>query len=228
MTVQSIPTGCSKLDELLGGGIPLGKFTLLYGEAGSGKTTVALQTSVSAARMGFKVLYLDCDRRIPVERLKTFAQKDFEEISKHIIVSRPENFLEQSLILGSLPTMISRDVGLVVVDSITSLYREAVSVEEPFTVNWEFNRQIALLKESAITKNIAVLAISQVRAVIEGGGMEPVARRIMFYWSDVILAFSRTGRPGVVLCEVRKGGIPGRFYARISDRGLTYAKDSFT
>ncbi|MEM2739701.1 MAG: ATPase domain-containing protein [Candidatus Bathyarchaeia archaeon] len=226
--MRSIPTGCSKLDELLGGGIPLGKLTLLYGEAGSGKTTLALQASASAARMGFKVLYLDCDRRIPIERLKTLVQNDFEEISEHIIVSRPESFLEQSLILESLSRMVSRDVGLIVVDSITSLYREAVSVEEPFTVNWEFNRQIAFLKESAVTKNVAVLAVSQVRAVIEGEGVEPVARRIMSYWSDVILAFSRTGRPGFILCEVKKGGTPGRFYARISDKGLTYMEDSST
>lgn len=226
MTVQSIPTGCSKLDELLGGGIPLGKLTLLYGEAGSGKTTIALQTSISAARMGFKVLYLDCDKRIPVERLKTFAKKDFDEISRRILVSRPESFSEQSLIVESLPRMVSRDVGLIVVDSITSLYREAISLEEPFTVNWEFNRQIALLKEFAITRYVAVLAISQVRTAIETGGVEPVARRIMVYWSDAILAFSRTDRPGVILCEVKKGGLPGRFYAVISDEGLIDTGDS--
>lgn len=224
MTTQFIPTGCSKLDELLGGGIPLGRLTLIYGEAGSGKTTIALQASVSAARMGFKVLYLDCDRRIPVERLKAFAQKDFDEVSSRVIVSRPESFSEQTMIIESLPRIIPKGLGLVVVDSITSLYREAISIGEPFTLNWEFNRQIALLKESAITRNIAVLIVSQVRAAIESGGVEPVARRIMVYWSDIVVELSRTGRPGVVLCVVRKGGTPGRFYAYISDRGLTYTE----
>lgn len=221
MATQFIPTGCSKLDELLGGGIPLGRLTLIYGEAGSGKTTIALQASVSAARMGFKVLYLDCDRRIPVERLKAIAQEDFDEVSKRIIVSRPESFSEQTRIVESLSRIAPRDLGLVVVDSVTSLYREAISIGEPFTLNWEFNRQIAFLKEFAITRDIAVLAVSQVRAVIEGGGVEPVARRIMVYWSDIVVEFSRTGRPGVILCVVRKGGSQGRFYAYISDQGLT-------
>ncbi|MBS7642795.1 MAG: ATPase domain-containing protein [Candidatus Bathyarchaeia archaeon] len=220
MTLQFIPTGCSKLDELLGGGIPIGRLTLIYGEASSGKTTIALQVSVSAARIGLKVLYMDCDNSLRIERLRAITKEDFDNLSKRIIVSRPESFIEQSLIIGSLPRIISRDVGLVVVDSITNLYREAISLEEPFTVNWEFNRQIALLKESAITKNIAVLAISQVRSVLETGGIEPVSRRIMLYWPDIVITLSKTTRPGIILCEVKKGGVPGKFYAHISDQGL--------
>ncbi|MEM4461439.1 MAG: ATPase domain-containing protein [Candidatus Bathyarchaeia archaeon] len=220
MTLKFIPTGCSKLDELLGGGIPIGRLTLIYGEASSGKTTIALQVSVSAARIGLKVLYMDCDNSLRIERLRAIAKEDFNDLSKRIIVSRPESFIEQSLIIGSLPRVISRDVGLVVVDSITNLYREAISLEEPFTVNWEFNRQIAFLKESAITKDVAVLAISQVRSVLETGGIEPVSRRIMLYWPDIVIALSKTTRPGIILCEVKKGGILGKFYAHISDQGL--------
>lgn len=220
MTLQFISTGCSKLDELLGGGIPIGRLTLIYGEAGSGKTTIALQVSVSAARIGLKVLYVDCDHSLRIERFRAIIQENFDDLSKRIIVSRPESFIEQSLIIGSLPRIISRDIGLVVVDSITNLYREAISLEEPFTVNWEFNRQIAFLKESAITRNVAVLAISQVRSVLETGGIEPVSRRIMLYWPDIVIALSKTDRPRVILCEIKKGGILGKFYAHISDQGL--------
>ena len=43
--MDHVPTGCRALDELLGGGVETGCITLLYGEAGSGKTNVVLQVA---------------------------------------------------------------------------------------------------------------------------------------------------------------------------------------
>ncbi|RJS79912.1 DNA repair and recombination protein RadB, partial [Candidatus Bathyarchaeota archaeon] len=38
-----ISTGCTSLDDLLGGGITSGSITLIYGEAETGKTSLAIQ-----------------------------------------------------------------------------------------------------------------------------------------------------------------------------------------
>jgi circadian clock protein KaiC len=52
---KALPSGLPKLDELLGGGPQFGTSTLLIGPAGCGKTTVAIQYALAAARQGHKV-----------------------------------------------------------------------------------------------------------------------------------------------------------------------------
>lgn len=48
--VAKAPTGIAGLDEITGGGLPRGNATLIEGQAGSGKTVLALQTLVNGAR----------------------------------------------------------------------------------------------------------------------------------------------------------------------------------
>ena len=43
-----LPVGCRKLDNILGGGIPLQGITEICGESGSGKTQLALQLALHA------------------------------------------------------------------------------------------------------------------------------------------------------------------------------------
>ena len=51
-------SGCSGLDDILGGGLPVGHVYLLEGEPGTGKTTIALQFVAEGVRRGEKVLYV--------------------------------------------------------------------------------------------------------------------------------------------------------------------------
>lgn len=88
----------------------------------------------------------------------------------------------------------------VVVDSITGLYRlEAGDSERTFIVNKELNRQLGFLSETAKTTDAAVLIIGQVHSVpgLETPQMEPVARRLLRYWSDTVLKLEMTGTMGV-------------------------------
>mgnify|MGYP000147322899 CR=1 FL=1 len=65
-----LPTGCAGLDELLGGGVEPGALTLVYGEPGSGKTSLALQLSREVLNNGGKsVLFIDTEG-LSMERLK--------------------------------------------------------------------------------------------------------------------------------------------------------------
>lgn len=49
-----LSTGCDPIDTLLGGGIENGVVTQVYGEAGSGKTNLCIQTAVECIRAGLK------------------------------------------------------------------------------------------------------------------------------------------------------------------------------
>ena len=51
-------SGCTGLDDVLGGGLPVGHFYLVEGEPGTGKTTLALQFIAEGIKRGEKVLYV--------------------------------------------------------------------------------------------------------------------------------------------------------------------------
>src|SRR5690242_6920304 len=56
--IQRCSSGCPGLDDVLGGGLPVGHFYLIEGEPGTGKTTLALQFIAEGLKQGEKVLYV--------------------------------------------------------------------------------------------------------------------------------------------------------------------------
>ena len=61
---QTISSGVSALDELLGGGVDRGTATLFIGPAGSGKSSLALRYALSAAERGEHAAFFAFDERI--------------------------------------------------------------------------------------------------------------------------------------------------------------------
>ena len=57
-TITRCSSGCAGLDDVLGGGFPIGHFYLIEGEPGTGKTTLALQFVADGLKRGEKVLYV--------------------------------------------------------------------------------------------------------------------------------------------------------------------------
>lgn len=56
--IQRCSSGCPGLNDVLGGGLPVGHFYLIEGEPGTGKTTLALQFIAEGIKQGEKVLYV--------------------------------------------------------------------------------------------------------------------------------------------------------------------------
>jgi DNA repair protein RadB len=196
-----VKTGCVSLDKLLGGGFPTQSVSLIYGEAETGKTSLAVQCAVTCARRGIKSLFIDTDGTFSYERLSQIAEYDYEKISPFLIIMRPTTFQEQSHALDQLEKIITNKFGLIVVDTVTSLYRaELDDTEKTYASNRELNRQMAVLKQIAKTRNVAVVVISQVRAVPIGESVKtkPVATRVLNYWSDVVLDMRQSGQTRVI------------------------------
>ena len=118
-----VPTSCSYLDEQLGGGLSEGNIILVYGEAETGKTTLAIQCAVNCARMGYKTVFIDSDNTFFPRRMAQISGRDFDILAPQIILMKPEDFELQSYIIDRLDEFISQKVGLIVVDTITGLYR---------------------------------------------------------------------------------------------------------
>ena len=222
-----IPTGCISLDKLLGGGFPTEAVSLVYGEAETGKTSLAVQCAVNCARRGIKSLFIDTDGTFSYERLSQIAEYDYEKISPLMIIMRPTTFQEQSRAIDSLEKVITNKFGLIVVDTVTSLYRvEFDDTEETYAANRELNRQLAVLTQIAKTCGVAVLVISQVRSVPFGETVEikPVATRVLNYWSDIILDMKQTGQTRVIkVLREKHPSIKGTgfCYVKIESTGIT-------
>jgi len=213
-------TGCISLDKLLGGGFPAGAVSLIYGEAETGKTSLAVQCAVNCARRGIKSLFIDTDGTFSYERLSQIAEYDYEKISPLMIIMRPTTFQEQSRAIDQLEKVITRKFGLIIVDTVTSLYRvELDDPQETYAASRELNRQLAVLTQIVKTRGVAALIISQVRSVPLGETIEmkPVATRVLNYWSDIVLDMKQTGQTRVIKVLREK-------HPKIKGTGFIYIK----
>jgi len=203
-----ISTGSIVIDKFFEGGLPPGSVNLVYGEPETGKTTIAIQCAVSCALQGYKTLYVDCDSTFAVQRLTQLSSGSFEEISERIILIRPKNFREQAMVIDQLMEYAGKSFGLMVFDTVTSLYRLKVS-ESPaktFELNRELNRQLAILAQHARTQKIAALILSQVRTAFNEAtiSIEPVATRVSKFWADTIIELKPTRNPRLIRAVLQK------------------------
>jgi DNA repair protein RadB len=230
MEPSKIPTGCRELDEILDGGITVGDITLVYGEAETAKTTLAMHCAVNCAEKGFKTLFVDCDGTFSPIRLSQIVPENVERVAERIILTRPKNFGEQKTIIDNLASYLTKGFGLVVFDTITRLYslEVAENPEKTFELNRELNRQVAWLAQVAKTKKIAVLLVSQVRSVFNPYvSVEPVATRVLKFWANTIIAMKPTENPKVIRVIVEKKSgreQKGTAYLEICKSGLSECK----
>jgi len=193
--MSMLSTLTPSLDQLLGGGFPTGYLSLAYGEASTGKTTLSLQCAVAASRRSLKTLYVDSDQSFSHQRLLQIIGSGNTDVCDNIIVFLPQSFLEQSKIVESLENYITERVGLVVIDTMTSLYRTALGGSAvTFALNRELNRQLAYLVELSSRHNLTSIITGQVRSRVDDVGwkVEPVARRTLFHWPKTILWLKST------------------------------------
>lgn len=206
---RRLPTGCASLDETLGGGFRFGDVSLVYGEASSGKTTLALSCVASQLRSDTwaKAYFVDSDQKLSTKRLTQISGGGME-LLKRLMVWKPLGFFEQTDVIEGLLDLIPKGVP-VVVDSITGAYRlEAGDARRTFTINKELNRQLGFLSETAKAKDASVIVLGQVHAIInsETPQVEPVAKRLLNYWSDCVLKLEMTPAMGVRQAVLEKPG----------------------
>ncbi len=200
---------------------------LVYGEAETGKSTLAIQCAVNCARMGYKTIFVACEDTFFTRRMEQIASDDFEAIASQIILMHPEDFEQQGFVIDNLNRYVSKKVGLIVVDTITSLYRERLGddVKKTFSLNRELNRQMACLTQITKTQKLVSLVVSQVRSVVldERELVQPVATRVLEFWADTILSLKLTTQTTVIKVSVKTHGNKNpvkSIFLRIGEKGL--------
>ena len=206
--IKKILTGCGCVDSNIGGGISPESLVLIYGEPETGKTTLAMQCAVNCALQNHKTLFVDCDNTFSAKRLSQVASGKFEEIAELIILMRPNDFREQTAVIDRLSEYTEKNFGLVVIDTITSLYRLRVAEAsgKAFGLNRELNRQIAILAQTVKIQKLPVVITSQVRGVFDDSqvSVAPVATRVLRFWADTIIAMRPTENSQVINAVLEK------------------------
>jgi len=164
---MKLSTGSSLLDRFLNGGYERDVITTIYGPAGSGKTTLAMLSVISAVQEGKRVIFIDTEGGFSVERLQQLTS-DHEKVLEKTLFLKPTTFEKQKEAFDKLRSMVSDDVGLIVVDSIAMLYRMELGIADNiYDINRSLGRQIGFLTEIARTKGIPVIITNQVYANFE-------------------------------------------------------------
>ena len=135
------------------------------------------------------------------------AYYDYDKVAPFIILIKPTSFEEQIRVIDHLEEYITRKFALIVFDTITTLYRAEFESPKPiFALNRELNRQVALITQIVKTQKVASLITSQVRNVFnrEKTNMEPVANRVLRFWSDVVLNLTKTGQTRIIKVLLEK------------------------
>jgi len=111
---ERISTGSEAIDELTGGGIPCGLYSVVWGTKGCGKTSLAYSTIAQAQKEGKVCLFLDLEHTYDSERAETFGVD-----SEKLVVAefpRAEDSMDAIIKLCK-----ENAVGMIVLDSIQSM-----------------------------------------------------------------------------------------------------------
>jgi DNA repair protein RadB len=216
--VNRIPTGCKAFDDLLGGGIEKGSITLLYGEAGAGKSNVCLQTARNVIASGKRTAYIDSEG-LSYERVNQIFGMDGEN-TKNLLVSQVHSFEEQSDRVDKTVNLADKGViDLAIVDSINMFYRLN---HDDMKVRNEFVRQIESLLGMARKNDIAVLLTSQVYSNIATGGIEFLGGHALSHNSKTILRLDKKGNSVRTAVIIKHRSLPEGRHAnyRITATGI--------
>lgn len=159
---EKISSGCEFMDKLLDGGYENDVITSIYGPAGTGKTTLCLLASIQVSKTK-KIIFVDTEGGFSVTRLSQLAP-EYKSVMEKIFVLRPTNFEEQRKAFEKLKNDVSEKIGLIVVDTVSNLYRAEYKKEDVAETNRALGSQLSVLVEIARKNKIPVLLTNQVYA----------------------------------------------------------------
>jgi len=165
--IEAISTGCPSLDMCIGvDGVPKRRFTEIYGEESTGKSTLALSVAKTCLTNGGKVMYVDAEHQMSMPYIKSIVG-EFDKNQMRMV--RPQTAEDA---FKSMEYGIGEDsFNLIILDSVASLaplqeikkeFDEDSMALTSRSLNKFFRRQAYAVREKAIT----VIFINQVRDTI--------------------------------------------------------------
>ncbi len=224
---RRMPTGLKEADRVFGGGIVAGSVTLLGGEPGIGKSTLALMLSAAAAKTGGRVVYVSGEEspaqvKLRADRLKLRQDGMY--------------FLGETDVDAVIATLAKEKPALAVIDSIQMLRTEEIPSEAGAVgqIRGAAGRLVAFAKSSGtpvllighVTKDGSVAGPKTLEHLVdtvlsfEGERTHPLrvlrTTKNRFGSTDEAGIFemqddglAEIANPSAYLLEARRAGIPG-------------------
>jgi recombination protein RecA len=195
--VEVIPTGSLSLDVSTGvGGLPRGRFTLIYGPEGSGKTTIGLTMAKNVMHNGGRVLYIDAEIMLSYEAIESMLGFSFDENKENFVLIQPETGEQAFMIIEQ--ALATGDFDLIVVDTIAALepeaekkkkFDESTMAEISRMLPKFFRRNGANVKN----KNVAVVLLNQIRDKVGSytQGYSTPGGHALLHHSSMIIALTK-------------------------------------
>lgn len=205
MISKKISSGTDVIDNLLDGGYECDAITTIYGPAGVGKTNLALLAAIKVGESGKKVIYIDTEGGFSITRLKQIVTNP-KKVLGNIIFLKPTNFEEQKKCFEKLKNLVNKNIGLIVVDTISMLYRfERKSGEAGFDFSHDLAMQVSYLSEITRKKNIPVLINNQVYTSFDDNSIKMIGGDILKYGSKCLLEIqhSNNGKRRIIIRKHR-------------------------
>ena len=178
-----ITSGNSGIDSFLEGGYD-NEITVIYGPAGTGKTTLCLQAALCQAE-NKKVLFLDTEINFSVDRIKQLLNGRNINTLDNILVTKVKSFkIQQDQIKNIASIIKTGKFSLIIIDSIGHFYRSLLK-KKPDLANKMLYSQLKMLKD--ISKRLPVIITNQVYTDIDTNTIKMVGNNIISEFSNKTL-----------------------------------------
>jgi DNA repair protein RadB len=220
MSLPPVPTGNTTLNMILGGGLEPGVITQFFGEPASGKSTVCVMVAVEVLKGGRGVAFIDTEG-FSVERFRQIAGADAEKLAENLFLFEPADFDQQGVMIGSIDGLLrSHDIGVVIVDSATGLYR--THLEKGKEAMQKLTRQMLQLLGYAKRFRIPVVISNQVYMDTRRDQYFGLGGTALEHISKVIVRTERrNSHRKVILVKHRSRPAGGSFEFDIIETGIS-------
>lgn len=184
---SKVKIGCAGIDKILEGGFRRGVITEIYGESGSGKTQIAMQTAAYCGTQGSVII---CTEGVfPVNRFKEISLnvKNNSETVGYGNELFIEHITEAHELLGCVRVRLQRllskkRVSALIIDSVAAPFRSEYT---NYVQRAEELRELAIiLLNIAQEYNLAVICLNQVTAAFDDS--DNVLPTLGLVWSNMI------------------------------------------
>ena len=193
---------------------PLEGIISIYGDIGVGKTTFSLQTAINAVNQKKKVVYLYTKPNFPIEKLNNLINKERSIITtedsntpiEDLIFIQTTDFNDLITIVFNLEFIILNSLkekedilNLIVIDSITDLYRLELNREKKnknVSLNFQLNQIMANLFYINETYSVEILIANEISKKNQDGQTVEIQSggKVMDYWVQYAIKINRTDR----------------------------------
>lgn len=192
--VQTISSGSVVLDNLAGGGFPVGRVIEIFGKESSGKTSIALNAIADVQRKGGNALFIDAEQALDPKYAKTLGV-DTEKLGlTQLIIAEQVMFTIQEMIK-------SGTVDLIVVDSVASLV-PIDEYENPEKTTMALlarilSKHLRIIVKLASDHNCTVILLNQIRdkvGVMYGNPEDTPGGRALKFYASQRISVTRVGQ----------------------------------